>query len=76
MKLIVSSDRENLINAEFVGHFYVLQTGDSEEYGIYADGDFLSRHRKKEKAILELNNLGIVLSNDKLPLLYYMEDTI
>ncbi len=80
MKIIVSSDRSKIFNSENIDFLEVLPSIVSEEreaefYSIYLGVTELSRHRKKDRAITELNKLAVTLSTGSDNLLYYMEDT-
>ncbi len=80
MKIVVSSDRSKVFNAENMDFLEVLpsiihEAGEAESYSIYLGTTELSRHRKKDRAITELNKLAVTLSTDSDNLLYYMEDT-
>lgn len=78
MKIIVSSDKKRIFNAERLYCYEVAKADEETEkyrYSIYSDGYILSRHAKEARAITELNKLAVTLSTDNDNLLYYMEDT-
>lgn len=71
MKIIVSSDRQRIVNFEKA---HTIDIGGGEVYAIWADTAKISTHKQLENAKKQLQEIVSIMTADG-PVVYQAEDT-
>lgn len=75
MKIIVSSDRQRIVNFEQIHGVYIDVSTDTEIYMLYAHGGWeISIHKQLENAKKQLQEIVSIMTADG-PIVYQAEDT-